>query len=121
MDIQAHYVAYQIRHDCVLRFDDAAVHKVALQEEYNVNLVFYRRSDIAPHHWRGYTDTLPVLTRPVYLDMPHARVHLRKLDANVSVESDKSATSKDTSASSSKSATSKDTSALSSKGSLQRN
>ena len=70
MAIQAHYVGYQIRDDCVLRFDDAAVHKVDLQEEYNVNLVFYRRSDIAAHAWRTYTDSIPVLTRPVYLDMP---------------------------------------------------
>ena len=85
------------------------MHKVALQDEYNVNLVFYRRSDIAPHHWRGYTDAIPVLTRPVYLDMPRATLQLRKIDANVSIESAKSATSKDTTASSNNSATSKDT------------
>ena len=118
MAIQAHYVGYQIRDDCVLRFDDAAVHKVQLQEEYNVNLVFYRRSDIAPHAWRGYTDSIPVLTRPVYLDMPRPKLKLRKIDANVSSDAGMSATPKHNTSSSNISATSKDSTSSSKKSSF---
>ena len=118
MGIQAHYVGYQIREDCVLRFDDAAVHKVALQDEYNVNLVFYRRSYIVPHAWHGYTDAIPVLTRPIYLDMPRAKLQLRKIDVKVSIESAKSATLKDNTSSSNISATSKDSRSSSDKSSF---
>ena len=118
MAIQAHYVGYQIRDDCVLRFDDAAVHKVDLQEEYNVNLVFYRRSDIPPHAWRTYTDSIPVLTRPVYLDMPRPKLKLHKIDANISNESGISATAKVDTSSSNISATSKDSKSSSDKSSF---
>ena len=68
--------------------------KLILQEEYTVNLVIYRRSDIAPHAWRTYTESIPVLTVPVYLDMPRPKLKLRKIDANISSEYGMSATPK---------------------------
>ena len=44
-NVHGHYIRFRKINDEWFRFDDSVVHRVQIQQEYNVNLVVYRRND----------------------------------------------------------------------------
>ena len=60
-NVRAHYIAYKKIHGEWLRFDDAAVHRVVLNDDYKVNLLFYRRNNVPEQQLDIYLDVIPHL------------------------------------------------------------
>ena len=58
--VRAHYVSYKKVEDQWLRMDDAAVQKVNLAQDYNINLLFYRKANVPIQPWNIYLDFLPL-------------------------------------------------------------
>ena len=44
-NVRGHYIGFRKINDEWFHFDDGVVHRVQIQQEYNVNLVVYRRND----------------------------------------------------------------------------
>ena len=63
-----HYIAFRKMGDQWLRFDDAVVHRVQLQRNYNVNLVIYRHQDRDPYISPLDLTQIPSLGRSVILN-----------------------------------------------------
>ena len=49
--ICGHYIAFKKVNDTFIRFNDGMVHEVELEDDYTVNLLFYRHDDVQPMVW----------------------------------------------------------------------
>ena len=63
-----HYIAFKKVNDTFVRFNDGLVHKVELEVDYTVNLLFYQRDDVQLMVWDLNFCKIPHYHRPCFSD-----------------------------------------------------